>query len=367
MALTQPMATLFGSGISAAAGLAGNSINADNVSATNAANYRMQQSVNQTNMQIAEKTNAANKELAELAYTRSLPVQQVNNMMAAGMSRGAALQALSGGGSYTAPVMQGSTAQASQNLPKNFDVSTLQSAFERIGNIPMVKQQMDLTDEQMRKLTEEIESLKNRELREQNADVRAQESHRTEQDERLYRRDEQRSYDEVRNALDAALLENGLTYDDIKSRGDMFRYIGKTDAWKNAKGDAITRVFTDISQNRDNIRNERAADDKHEIDQQTLKRLRADLDDFNAEKDTRVKEYKARSIVADIAYAAGVEKQLLMQYSHDLEFTTDEDGTERLRFSRKVSERAKRAWERVADTIGIGIIKDLLGAIRLAG
>lgn len=345
------------------------SIQANNqaIEETNAANYRMQQSANQTNIAIADKTNAANKELAELAYHRSLPVQQVNNMMDAGMSRGAAIRALSGGGSYTAPVMQGATVNASQNMPKHIDPSVLSSAFERIANIPMVKQQIDINNEQLNKLHEEVLALQTDKEFKFNQDKRAQEEHDSNERDKLYTHEENKSYDLIRTDLDAAITENGLSYDDIKTRGDMFRLIGHKDSWKNSKGNAINRVFNDITGNRQNIRNERAADDKHEIDQETLKRLRADLADFNAEKDARIKEYKARAIVADIAYQSGVDKKTLIDYSHDLDFTTDEDGNTKLKFSRKVSERAKRAWERVADTIGIGVLKDLLGAIRLVG
>lgn len=50
---------------------------------------------------LQREQNAYNKRESELAYRRSLPVNQVSNLQAAGMSKAAALNAVSGGNSYT--------------------------------------------------------------------------------------------------------------------------------------------------------------------------------------------------------------------------------------------------------------------------
>ena len=50
---------------------------------------------------LQREMNAYNKRESELAYRRSLPVNQVSNLQAAGMSKAAALNAVSGGNSYT--------------------------------------------------------------------------------------------------------------------------------------------------------------------------------------------------------------------------------------------------------------------------
>lgn len=95
------------------------------------------QQVNKANQQLTEQTNAANVAMvreqnraaaleAEKAYQRSLPTNQVANMMSAGMSRAGALNAINGGGSYTpapvnvaqneAPQMQGVDFSALANV-----------------------------------------------------------------------------------------------------------------------------------------------------------------------------------------------------------------------------------------------------------
>lgn len=95
------------------------------------------QQVNKANQQLTAQTNAANVAMvreqnraaaleAEKAYQRSLPTNQVANMMSAGMSRAGALNAINGGGSYTpapvnvaqneAPQMQGVDFSALANV-----------------------------------------------------------------------------------------------------------------------------------------------------------------------------------------------------------------------------------------------------------
>lgn len=89
----------------------------------------------------------AQRKESELAYQRSKPVQQVQNMTAAGMSRAGAINALNGGGSYTpatitpsAPTPGSDALNASQALIGN--MFTGSELFANLAQIDMQRQQL---------------------------------------------------------------------------------------------------------------------------------------------------------------------------------------------------------------------------------
>lgn len=80
----------------------------------NVANSSAVRRNNATNIQLARERNAMQQRESELAYQRSKPVNQVQNLMAAGMSKAGALNTLNGGGSYTPAPMQSAKTDAPQ-------------------------------------------------------------------------------------------------------------------------------------------------------------------------------------------------------------------------------------------------------------
>lgn len=80
----------------------------------NVANSSAVRRNNSTNIQLARERNAMQQRESELAYQRSKSVNQVQNLMAAGMSKAGALNTLNGGGSYTPAPMQSAKTDAPQ-------------------------------------------------------------------------------------------------------------------------------------------------------------------------------------------------------------------------------------------------------------
>ncbi len=80
----------------------------------NVANTSAVRRNNATNIQLARERNAMQQRESELAYQRSKPVNQVQNLMAAGMSKAGALNTLNGGGSYTPAPLQSAKTDAPQ-------------------------------------------------------------------------------------------------------------------------------------------------------------------------------------------------------------------------------------------------------------
>lgn len=330
-------------------GVSQNKTNTENVQQTNQENYK-----------IAQMTNQSNVEQANLAYQRSLPLNQVNNLMAAGMSRQGALSSLTGGGSYTAPVMNGSQAQAPQ-----VDYSSISSAMERLQNIPANVEQSQLIDQQRHALAVDTQN-------KINADQRAQEQHEFNMWKQGYDKNTALMLDSGSSKVANALIDSGKTIEDFKDFESMIRELGLS-------GDKDIRNLAHVARQQleDGVRSKFDADrarqqqenqnleslDQHLLSELNRKDLRNRIDDYKFEKNARKKEYKLREIRADLDELLASEGLSLEEYKRSLEF--NEDGTPK--FSRKVSERAKRAWDRMADTFGVGVLRDLLrGVVSIA-
>ena len=88
----------------------------------NVANSSATRRNNATNIQLARERNAMQQSESQLAYERSKPTTQVNNLMSAGMSKAGALSTLNGGGSYTpAPIQSAKTDAAQVDTQHLFD------------------------------------------------------------------------------------------------------------------------------------------------------------------------------------------------------------------------------------------------------
>lgn len=218
-----------------------------------------QKQANETNLQITRETNQANAEQAELAYKRSLPINQVSNMMAAGMSKSAALQSLSGGGSYSAPVMQ-----SAQMNPAYGDLSAL---AERIGGIPSNAQQSAMIKQQLESMKldndikrEQLELAKAQAAREatiQTGDFEARE----------YDRQTSRQTDALRAIINKRAAEFKVNLNDIKSEQDLIDKLKLNDVaeWRDARSSSRDNVLSYLGVT-NNMRNaNRAADDVHDL------------------------------------------------------------------------------------------------------
>ena len=114
---------------------------------TNANNLQMQREANETNMRIAEQANALQREESEKAYRRSMPINQVANMQAAGMSKAAALNTINGGGSYQPAAVNVAQVQASRDESPTY--STPQLDVGAVVSALQVDQQLKQSDKQL--------------------------------------------------------------------------------------------------------------------------------------------------------------------------------------------------------------------------
>lgn len=274
-------------------------------------NEKSIQETNQANLEAVEKTNAANAEQAELAYKRSLPVNQIRTLMDAGMSRAGALSKITGGGTYTAPVLQSGSSMASQK-----DLSGLMSAFDNLQGIPSNVEQSRLQEQQL----SDLKQLAN--LREKD-ELRKQEQHDFDMWTKLYGKNVTLMLDNLSNKIVSMAADKGISLDDIDSIDKLVSIfkLDKDADWRNlpriARTQVLDAVYRQAAENRaeradvradnadkraDNAdkRAQRAADDAHKIDEQRLQQLKNDVTDWNDEHDARVKEYKYREAVAEL-------------------------------------------------------------------
>lgn len=244
---------------------------------------------NEANLQIARETNAANRQMvqeqnraaaaeSEKAYQRSKATTQVANMMQAGMSRAAAINALNGGGSYTpAPV------NVSQDTAPQMQTADL-SALANIGQA-FAQRAQQKHDEKMqsKQLAAQAEAQKAQiESNERIAQLQANTTNRN-ADNRLN--------------FDRLVHQQELQYknDDLQFRKTQYEYGKKL------------------------------------IDAQTLLtneqryKIKAELDDFSSKpaKDAREAEYQLRRIAA--LYNYNVNENEFYKYLRD-NFVKGEDG-----------------------------------------
>lgn len=139
--------------------------------------------VNKTNMKMQRETNAANREMVQMqndaaaaesqkAYERSKATNQVNLMTSAGMSRAGAINAISGGGSYTpAPV---NTSQDSAPQMQTTDFSGLSNLAQIALQNKQLKQQERIRDRELS--IQQEENALNRQNAKEIAEINAESS-----------------------------------------------------------------------------------------------------------------------------------------------------------------------------------------------
>lgn len=228
----------------------------------NITNTKNVESTNATNLQSVQETNQSNVEQSELAYRRSLPTAQVRNLMAAGMSRAGALSMLTGGGSYTAPVLQSASADAPQ-----VDYSPIASSIDRLNNIPTNVEQMDLVNLQKKALEQDT-------INKQAAEVRAQEQHEFDMWQKLYGKNATIQIDTLASDIVSQSADKGISLDGIDSIDKLVKSfdLKNNKTWRNmpayARNQVLDSVRTQAAENRAiQAQNDshRAANDAHDI------------------------------------------------------------------------------------------------------
>lgn len=133
-----------------------------NTRQVNDSNERAVQMTNQANRELVATQNAYAKQESELAYKRSLPVNQVSNLMQSGMSRAGAINTLNGGGSYTPAPVNTSQDQAPQYQAA--DLSGLANLAQIAMQNKQLKQQEKLANLQIEANKEEADKQREHEL-----------------------------------------------------------------------------------------------------------------------------------------------------------------------------------------------------------
>lgn len=284
-------------------------------------NKQATEQANETNLQIARETNQANVEQANLAYQRSLPINQVRNLMDAGMSRAGALSALTGGGSYTAPTLQGTQVQ-----PETMDLSGVAESMQRLGNIPGNVEQAQMMSAQRTALEQQTNQ------REQafktEMQIKSQEllGKKLENIGTMYGQRVQRETDELANSIVDAMYSSGRDIDSFDSEQSIYDLMKDNELFKNSSSVARQNAI-DLARQRKQDKNvNRAADDKHNIDTTTRNKLQAELNDFNAAKSSREKERQLKILSDSVAAIARARDLYLDSESIKNVFEFDENG-----------------------------------------
>lgn len=311
---------------------------------------------NEANAAAVDKTNQANAEQAELAYKRSMPTRQVANMMAAGMSKSAALQSLAGGGSYSAPVMQSAQAQS-----PNLDFAAL---AERIGGIPSNAQQSAMVKQQLEsmKLDNDIKREQLEMAKAAAARDAAAQGFNLERDS--YDFETRKQTDALRAIISKRAAEMNVNLNDIKSEQDLIDKLKLNDVaeWRDARSTSRDNVLTYLGVT-NNMRNtNQSAQDAH-------RKMVAEYNDYKAAKGAREKEYHLREMAATF-------EQMLISRNMSQEWETikdnfefkdgklvlNADGTPKINNPEGVEAYGKIRgfWRDLSDIIPINVLGDVI-------
>ena len=315
-------------------------------------NAKQTRETNEANLAAVDKTNQANAEQAELAYKRSMPTRQVANMMAAGMSKSAALQSLAGGGSYSAPVMQ-----SAQSQSPNLDFSAL---AERIGGIPSNAQQSAMIKQQLESMKldndikrEQLEMAKAAASRDA-----ATQGFNLERDS--YDFETRKQTDALRAIISKRAAEFNVNLNDIKSEQDLIDKLKLNDVaeWKDARSSSRDNVLAYLGVS-NNMRNaNRAADidyliknnDLTERQQTFMKRLEI-LANQVEQGDFQIDKQNYEKVLRDVGFANKKEAAEALAVAENLRSQLEAD-EQRFHGSRSdVVNRSLWAVERVVDSL----------------
>lgn len=338
----------------------------------NSANLQMNEETNKTNLEIARETNAANVEQANLSYQRSLPVNQVRNMMQAGVSEPAALAALTGGGSYSAPVLSAGQTQAGHVNPVVKDFSKITESLDRLGNIPGNVQQAQLMQQQLDD-AKQIASLRMAE------ETRKQEIHEFDMWQKMYGKNAAVMIDELSSKIVSMAADKGISLDSIDSIDKLVNSfdLGHDKTWRSmpagARNQVLEGVRSQAAENRALAAEGRAAAaegraataaaDAHEESLQRLKQFREDYNNSVKEHKTQDKERAVREARSKVEQILAERKGAREEFLQSL--NVDDDGKITLR--KKVAAWIHDLWTEFADVLGVEMLSDILRSIVRSG
>lgn len=288
---------LIGAGGMIASNVATNDANKQAVEETNKANKEIQEQANLSNLQAVRETNASNVQQAELSYQRSLPVNQVRDLMNAGMSKVGALQKLAGGGSYTAPALSAGQVQASNMQAPHFDYSAIGDALDRLGNIPSNVLQFHQVQEQINSARLDS-SLKIK------RDLREQEQHEFDMWQKNYGKKAAELIDSFGSKIANIAAEKGISLDSIDSVDKLVKSfdLSHDQDWlsmpSRARNEVINSLRLQANENRANNADERArvaSDDAHR-----LSLLEEDMKKFNFNEQQRTQIYRINLLAQQV-------------------------------------------------------------------
>lgn len=332
-------------------------------------NEKSVQETNAANLAAVEKTNAANAEQAELAYRRSLPVNQIRTLMDAGLSRAGALSKITGGGTYTAPVLQSGSSMASQK-----NLSGLMSAFDNLQGIPSNVEQSRLQEQQLSDLRQLAD------LREKD-ELRKQEQHDFDMWTKLYGKNATLMLDNLSNKIVSMAADKGINLDDIDSIDKLVNTfeLDKDADWRNlprlARTQVLDAVYRQAAENRAeraDVRAENAENrageihekqlqefaDKHNMNVQELIKIRKDIQIMVDEDDARKKENAAREVEADLRKIGAELKLSDKEIQQALDTYINSKGERRPRWYRYVSPQAQRFYDMLFNVIPVSSLSD---------
>lgn len=341
-------------GLAGLAGSVGTSL------AQNISNKKSVEDTNSTNLQINQQTNSSNVEQAELAYRRSLPTEQVRQLMDAGYSRAGAINSLTGAANYTPPLLQ----SAHLDAPL-MDFSQMSSAFERLNSIPSNVEQFDLIQAQRHALEIDTQNKINQ-------DNRAQELHDFNMWRQRYDKNTALMLDSGSSKVANALLDSGKTIEDFKDFESMIRDLN-LDKDKDIRNlnfiarqqleDGVRAKFDSETARRQQQNVNRAADDKHSIDVQQLQQLSEDYNNSVKEHRTQDSERLVREGTAKILRLANMRGISDEELKNSIYFNSDGEP----KLNQEVRERMRDFWSYVGSILPIEYLGDILRGIVSVG
>lgn len=359
----------------------------------NAANLQMNKETNATNIQLQEMANDANAKQAELSYQRSLPINQIRDLMNAGVSKSAAINKLTGGGVYAAPVMGAAQTQAGHVNPVTRDFSKMSEALQQLGNIPSNVVQYKQSQQNLDNLRQEYDLRAAEEKRRIAEEKRKQELHEFDMWSRQYGKENASALDTASNLVLNALLDSGKEISDFKSFESLIRDLGLSDKpiLRNLPSAARAQLETSVrerfaesraQQQQDNAN--QAARDAHTAAQDALKNSEAarvlshhqvnkliaetesawqNVTAFEDATDARKKQNAAAAARADferIMAIFGIAEHKL----HSKEFwTTDADGNYIPKDIGDTKSQISNAWKFVGTFFGVDLLSDIVRGI----
>lgn len=335
----------------------------------NAANLQMNKETNATNIQLQEMANDANAKQAELSYQRSLPINQIRDLMNAGVSKSAAINKLTGGGVYAAPVMGAAQTQAGQVNPVTRDFSKMSEALQQLGNIPSNVVQYKQSQQNLDNLRQEYDLRAAEEKRRIAEEKRKQELHEFDMWSRQYGKENASALDTASNLVLNALLDSGKEISDFKSFESLVRDLGLSDkpilrslpSAARAQLEKSVRERFDESraqQQHENVN--RAAQDAHEIAVKNKTVLQQQIDDFNDAKSARRKEYVQREFEATLGKMASEYGISLQEAKESVKAYRDEDGKLHMRPETNIPTHLSTFWDAVFSIVPVESLSRLI-------